>query len=363
MVFHSTSFRRQKRAAITMMFQSSSKDSDSSSSNSGISTTMKRTSSSELFTMNACDVVSVRIRRRRRACNLQSPNSDASSSLSTATPSLASKSRIAKTTALSSSSSSPRPLVLLFLSIAVFFFAMKIAPVHSLSAAKNEWMNNSLRYYRQITRKGAPGSSVDATAVSSSSSSSALQQQQQQEQQHQQSPTYLKSAMENYFAREKIKDNKPQHAESIYRKLLKDFSPKVIEEECEFCHLAVPSLLLALLLQREGRIDDARVVFDGFNQVLEQSILQSSSSRKVISCSCSARVLQANALFEMKQSNPIKAAELIIRAVRMDRTLRPVLRWKQFREALIDYSTVQRLQREETKKQQQQAILGLVPAS
>jgi len=363
MVFHSTSFRRQKRAAITMMFQSSSKDSDSSSSNSGISTTMKRTSSSELFTMNACDVVSVRIRRRRRACNLQSPKPDASSSLSTATPSLASKSRIAKTTALSSSSSSPRPLVLLFLSIAVFFFAMKIAPVHSLSAAKNEWMNNSLRYYRQITRKGAPGSSVDATAVSSSSSSSALQQQQQQEQQHQQSPTYLKSAMENYFAREKIKDNKPQHAESIYRKLLKDFSPKVIEEECEFCHLAVPSLLLALLLQREGRIDDARVVFDGFNQVLEQSILQSSSSRKVISCSCSARVLQANALFEMKQSNPIKAAELIIRAVRMDRTLRPVLRWKQFREALIDYSTVQRLQREETKKQQQQAILGLVPAS
>jgi len=362
MVFHSTSFRRQKRAAITMMFQSSSKDSDSSSSNSGISTTMKRTSSSELFTMNACDVVSVRIRRRRRACNLQSPKPDASSSLSTATPSLASKSRIAKTTALSSSSSSPRPLVLLFLSIAVFFFAMKIAPVHSLSAAKNEWMNNSLRYYRQITRKGAPGSSVDATAVSSSSSS-ALQQQQQQEQQHQQSPTYLKSAMENYFAREKIKDNKPQHAESIYRKLLKDFSPKVIEEECEFCHLAVPSLLLALLLQREGRIDDARVVFDGFNQVLEQSILQSSSSRKVISCSCSARVLQANALFEMKQSNPIKAAELIIRAVRMDRTLRPVLRWKQFREALIDYSTVQRLQREETKKQQQQAILGLVPAS
>jgi len=360
MVFHSTSFRRQKRAAITMMFQSSSKDSDSSSSNSGISTTMKRTSSSELFTMNACDVVSVRIRRRRRACNLQSPKPDASSSLSTATPSLASKSRIAKTTALSSSSSSPRPLVLLFLSIAVFFFAMKIAPVHSLSAAKNEWMNNSLRYYRQITRKGAPGSSVDATAVSSSS---ALQQQQQQEQQHQQSPTYLKSAMENYFAREKIKDNKPQHAESIYRKLLKDFSPKVIEEECEFCHLAVPSLLLALLLQREGRIDDARVVFDGFNQVLEQSILQSSSSRKVISCSCSARVLQANALFEMKQSNPIKAAELIIRAVRMDRTLRPVLRWKQFREALIDYSTVQRLQREETKKQQQQAILGLVPAS
>lgn len=359
MVFHSTSFRRQKRAAITMMFQSSSNDSNSSSSsNSGISTTMKRTSSSELFTMNACDVVSVRIRRRRRACNLQSPNPDASSSLSTAAPSLASKSRIAKTTALSSSS--PRPLVLLFLSIAVFFFAMKIAPVHSLSAAKNEWMNNSLRYYRQITRKGAPGSSVDATAVSSSS---ALQQQQQQEQQHQQSPTYLKSAMENYFAREKIKDNKPQHAESIYRKLLKDFSPKVIEEECEFCHLAVPSLLLALLLQREGRIDDARVVFDGFNQVLEQSILQSSSSRKVISCSCSARVLQANALFEMKQSNPIKAAELIIRAVRMDRTLRPVLRWKQFREALIDYSTVQRLQREETKKQQQQATLGLVPAS
>lgn len=348
MVFHSTSFRRQKRAAITMMFHSSS----DVHSNSG--TTLKRTSSSESFTMNACDVVSVRIRRRRRSRNLHhSPYPASSSSLSSVPlSSLAIKRRIVKTSA-----SSPRPLILLFLSFAVFFFAMKIAPVHSLSAAKNEWMNNSLRYYSQITRGSSTGS-VDTTAASSSS---ALQQQQQ-------SPTYLKSAMENYFAREKIKKNKPHHAERIYRKLLKDFSPKVVEEECEFCHLAVPSLLLALLLQREGRINDARVVFDGFKHVLDQSMKTSSSSSKggrhrIVACSCSARVLQANALFEMKQNNPIKAAELIIRAVRMDRTLRPVLRWKQFREALIDYSTVQRLEREATKKQQQQTALVLASAS
>jgi len=204
--------------------------------------------------------------------------------------------------------------MLLFIAIASFFFANKVAPVHSLSAAKNQWINNSLQYYNRITR----GS------------------------EHvQQSPTYLKSAMENYFALEKVRDNKPHQAESIYRRLMDEFnlrnsnsihsSSKV--DECEFSALAVPTLLLGLLLQREERFDDARTVFEGFSHVLDED----GGDHK---CSCAARVLQAHALFEMKQENPVKAAELILLAVRMDQNLQPVLRWKLFRDAMAEYRAV-----------------------
>jgi hypothetical protein len=295
------------------------------------------------FTMSACDVVSVRIRRRRRRRNgnnlLLSPASSSSSS---------------------SSCAAPRPLVLLFVALSVFYFASnKIAPVHSLSAAKNEWINNSLQYYNRITR--------GAEHV-------------------QQSPTYLKSAMENYFAREKIKNNKPQHAESIYRRLIMDehthhhagavaaavVGVKEEEHECDFSNLAVPTLLLGLLLQREGRFNDARIVFEGFSHVLEEASnanyangngsSSGGGTHHIHMCCCSARVLQAHALFEMKQDNPIKAVELMIYAIRMDKNLRPVLRWKLFRDALVEYqSPVQRqtrrrllLERQKQYIQQQQ---------
>ena len=287
-------------------------------------------SSAEL-TISACDVVSVRIRRRRRR------RSDTN--------------RILASSSSSSSSSScttPRPLVLLFVALTVFYLASKkIAPVHSLSAAKNIWINNSLQYYNRITR--------GAEHV-------------------QQSPTYLKSAMENYFAREKIKINKPEHAESIYRRLIKDehtthhagaIAAAVVgvsgeeeeEHECKFSNLAVPTLLLGLLLQREGRFNDARIVFEGFSHVLEEASIANGTTR-IEKCSCCARVLQAHALFEMKHNNPLKAVELIILAVQMDKKLRPVLRWKLFKDAFVQYqSPEQRQQRRKLlvlKQQQQQ---------
>lgn len=198
--------------------------------------------------------------------------------------------------------------MLLFVALASFFFAQKVAPVHSLSAAKTEWISNSLQYYNRITR--------GAEHV-------------------QQSPTYLRSAMENYFAHEKVKENNSNHAESIYRRLMDEFDPRnnpvgIRMEECEFSSLAVPTLLLGLLLQRENRFDDARTVFEGFSHILDEA----GGNHK---CSCTARVLQAHALFEMKQENRVRAAELIIRAVRMDHNLRPVLRWKHFRDAMIEY--------------------------
>jgi len=217
------------------------------------------------------------------------------------------------------SCASPKPLMLLFVALASFFFANKVAPVHSLSAAKNQWISNSLKYYNRITR--------GAEHV-------------------QQSPTYLKSAMENYFALEKLRDNKPHHAESIYRRLMDEFNPvkNGHAEMCDFSNLAVPTLLLGLLLQREERFDDARTVFDGFSHVLDEA----GPNHK---CCCAARVLQAHALFEMKQDNPVRAAELIIRAVQMDRNLRPVLRWKLFRNAVVEYKAANRARLQQQRQQ------------
>lgn len=245
-------------------------------------------------TTSACDILSVRFRRR--------------SSIRRSTISFSSFS--------SSQGAAPKPLMLLFVAIASFFFANKVAPVYSLSAAKNEWINSSLNYYNRITR--------GAEHV-------------------QESPTYLKSAMENYFALEKLRDNKPHHAEFIYRRLMTESHPhnnnnneEIVSDHhrCEYSELAVPTLLLGLLLQREERFEDARLVFEGFSHALEQKS----------GCCCCARVLQAHALFEMKQDRPIKAAELIMRAVRMDSNLKPVLRWKRFQIAMIEYRKHQRQQ-------------------
>lgn len=302
-----------------------------------MSDTTTSKSTAEL-TMSACDVVSVRIRRRRRQ-------------RSGTNRLLASSSKKSS----SSSCTTPRPLVLLFVALSVFYLASKkIAPVHSLSAAKNEWINNSLQYYNRITR--------GAEHV-------------------QQSPTYLKSAMENYFAREKIKKNKPEHAESIYRRLIKDehtthhagaiaaavVGVKEEEHECDFSNLAVPTLLLGLLLQREGRFNDARIVFEGFSHVLEEASNANANNDGVSRagthihmCCCSARVLQAHALFEMKQDNPLKAVELIISAVKMDKKLRPVLRWKLFKDAFVQYQSPEQRQQRRKRlllKQQQQSSL------
>ena len=255
--------------------------------------------------LTAGDIISVRFRRRCRSTHYRNYNSRG----------------------MSSSCASPKPLMLLFIALASFFFAHKVAPVHSLSAARTEWISNSLQYYNRITR--------GAEHV-------------------QESPTYLKSAMENYFALEKVRENKPHHAESIYRRLMEEFNPRnnpsaIRMEECELSSLAVPTLLLGLLLQRENRFDDARTVFEGFSHILDEQ----GGDHK---CSCAARVLQAHALFEMKQENRVRAAELIIRAVRMDRNLRPVLRWKHFRDAMVEYKASR-----QARQQQPQTMMFAAP--
>ena len=53
----------------------------------------------------------------------------------------------------------------------------------------------------------------------------------------------------------------------------------------------------------------------------------------VFECVCCAKVIQAYALFEMKQGNREKSFRLASMAVKMDDDLYSVFRWKQFREA------------------------------
>lgn len=132
-----------------------------------------------------------------------------------------------------------------------------------------------------------------------------------------------------YFARNQIKVGNLSYAESIYRKLVEE----LIEEDeadgsepCKNAQLAISTLLLCLLLQRKHQITETRAAFSRFFRII-------SKKTEVEECACSAKVLQAYALFEMKQGYVKKSYELIQLAVQMDSELKPVLSWRQFRDA------------------------------
>jgi len=130
-----------------------------------------------------------------------------------------------------------------------------------------------------------------------------------------------------YFARNKIKAGSLSQAEFIYRKLIDELMEDD-DEHCDHAQLAISTLLLALLLQRKENITETRQVFDRFFSIIHRNIHEHESE-----CTCSAKVLQAYALFEMKQGNVKKAYMLAKTAVRMDNELHPLLQWKQFRDA------------------------------
>jgi hypothetical protein len=50
-------------------------------------------------------------------------------------------------------------------------------------------------------------------------------------------------------------------------------------------------------------------------------------------CACSAKVLQAYALFEMKRGHSLKSLDLATKAIKLDKSLASILKWKQFRDA------------------------------
>jgi hypothetical protein len=151
---------------------------------------------------------------------------------------------------------------------------------------------------------------------------------------------YMLLAKKHYFALRKIKENKPQHAETIYRRIIDELVQEISDSEnnntnngvddhaCDHAPLAVTTLLLALLMQRMGDAKKTRSVFLNFFRI---AVLDAGPDEE---CACSAKVLQAYALFEMKQGNALKSLELVHKAVQLDPTLQPVLQWKQFRDVL-----------------------------
>ena len=135
--------------------------------------------------------------------------------------------------------------------------------------------------------------------------------------------TFVRLATEHYYARYLIKVGKNSHAEHIYRRIIDELKSE--EDGCDHTKLAVSTLLLALHMQRSADVKATRAVFlDFFARV--------ALSEDAEQCTCSAKVLQAYALFEMKQGQSRKSLEIIKLAVRMDPGLSPVLKWKQFRD-------------------------------
>ena len=141
---------------------------------------------------------------------------------------------------------------------------------------------------------------------------------------------YQELANKHYFALRKIKNGQHKHAEIIYRRIIDEL---MVEDDgtCDHAKLAVTTLLLALHLQRMNEdYKKIRSVFLNFFRrvvVLESS----TSSDPNHKCACSAKVLGAYALFEMKQGNTHKSYELAQRAAQFDQDLLPVLQWRQFK--------------------------------
>lgn len=141
-------------------------------------------------------------------------------------------------------------------------------------------------------------------------------------------------ANKHYFAWHKIRQGKLDHAELIYKRIINDLLEEEADHQCDHAKLAVTTLLLALLTQRRG--DGARKTRSVFLRFFRLVSLSTGGEEggKHVQCACSAKVVGAFALFEMKQGNTLKSLELAKRAFHLDPTgLKPLLHWKQFRDA------------------------------
>lgn len=186
----------------------------------------------------------------------------------------------------------------------------------ALRDRKRQWVDRSLEYYSTVSREDLRRSRGQLPAHPAHDS---LEERRR----------IYDLAQKHYFALRKIKSGHLGHAESIYRRIIIDI--KNHEGGCDHAKLAVSTLLLALLLQRRGDIKGTRSVF---LQFFKAAVLENQDEEK--ECACSAKVLQAYALFEMKRGHGRKSLEIVERAVRLDHALKPVLEWKQFREVMGD---------------------------
>ena len=179
-----------------------------------------------------------------------------------------------------------------------------------LEREKKEWISRSVDYYSKVMREERRRNERQGSFS--------------EEPEYQEQFAIL--AKKHYFALRKIKTGKLNHAESIYRRIIDELQHEE-DGQCDHAKLAVTTLLLALLKQRMGDRKGTRSVFLNFFRI---AVLDNDETE----CACSAKVLCAYALFEMRQGNARKAVELVNTAIKFDRTLTPVLQWKQFRDVL-----------------------------
>jgi hypothetical protein len=204
----------------------------------------------------------------------------------------------------------------------------------SLEQLRQDWADRSVSYYSKIMREERRRNSgqLDSSVASS------------EEYQH----DFQVLAKKHYFALRKIKDGQHTQAEQIYKRIINEIVNENEDENCDHAKLAVTTLLLALHCQRMGDMKKTRSVFLSFFRVVTMSRDQHHDHRHDVDgvtaaavdndhdhhpqCACSAKVLGAFALFEMKQGNAIKSLQIAIKAVEFDPTMEPVLNWKQFRD-------------------------------
>ena len=141
-----------------------------------------------------------------------------------------------------------------------------------------------------------------------------------------------------YLARKAISREKHHQAEKIYANLI---DRQLEREALDVPAFAATALLLALHQQRQGAKKRARATFNLFFRIAsdfyadESGYVHSNPSAAeefVSGEACSARVLQAFALFESKEHLMHKSEFLIKKAIEFDPSIKSLLKWKVFSE-------------------------------
>lgn len=231
--------------------------------------------------------------------------------------------------------------MILIFSATLFSAAQAFSSVDQsgLSQRKQAWITRSVEYYSTVMRQNREKtSSLDSSASSSSGPMELVDPLTDK--------NFVELATKHYYARFLIKNGKLTLAEKIYRRIIDELEAE--EEHCDNTKLAVSTLLLALHMQRFGDVKATRAVFVNFFR----RVALTKEDEDEVQCSCSGRVLQAYALFEMKNGHSAKSLEIIQKAVKMDEALKPVLEWKQFRDAAAgkEYEPVVNLRRKRVEK-------------
>ena len=170
---------------------------------------------------------------------------------------------------------------------------------------RRKWIDKSIAYYSTVMR--------DQDRVGAST----------------QGRSFVKMAQQHYFAVEEVRKGNFLVAEAVYRSAIDKISAD--PDRCDHAKLATSTLLLALVLQRADDFEGTREVFHSFFRFVVNG--DGRGPLETCECPCTAKVLGAYAMFEMKHGSERKSLELARRAAEFDPNLSKLFRWKQFREA------------------------------